>query len=133
MFHRFHDYGGHVFYPKRRPTPLRIAALVIGGLTLAVVVAFIFGFVVQALWNALLPGLFGAPTVTYWQAVGLILLARILVGIGGHHAPPHKHFPPPPDQAYRRWWREEGRQAFERYVERIDRGQAAQQTSSSGG
>ncbi|MDR2730457.1 MAG: hypothetical protein LBB81_06105, partial [Treponema sp.] len=39
-----------------------------------------FGAVVMLLWNALLPTLFVLPTLSYWQAAGLLILARILFG-----------------------------------------------------
>jgi hypothetical protein len=48
-------------------------------------VAFIGGEVVKLLWNWLLPPLFGAPEVTFWQALGLLALCRILVGGFGRH------------------------------------------------
>jgi hypothetical protein len=39
------------------------------------------------LWNWLLPGLFGWHQVTFWQAVGLLALCRILFGgFGGHRS-----------------------------------------------
>lgn len=38
------------------------------------------GGIVLWLWNALLPGLFGWPALTFWQAVGLLALCRILFG-----------------------------------------------------
>jgi len=38
------------------------------------------GFVVQWLWNWLLPPLFGWHTITFWQALGLLALCRILFG-----------------------------------------------------
>lgn len=44
-----------------------------------------FGEVVMHLWNWLLPPLFGWHTVTFWQALGLLLLCRIMVGgFAGH-------------------------------------------------
>jgi hypothetical protein len=44
----------------------------------------LFGFVVMYLWNWLAPVAFGARTLTFWQALGLLILARILVGgLGG--------------------------------------------------
>jgi membrane protein implicated in regulation of membrane protease activity len=44
------------------------------------------GFIVQWLWNTLLPPLFGLPVVTFWQALGLLALSRILFGgVGGSH------------------------------------------------
>jgi hypothetical protein len=46
-----------------------------------VIVAFtVFGFVVTHLWNFLMPGLFGLRTITFWQAVGLMVLGRLLFG-----------------------------------------------------
>jgi len=36
--------------------------------------------VVMHLWNWLLPALFGWRQVTFWQALGLVLLCRILFG-----------------------------------------------------
>ena len=38
------------------------------------------GAVVMGLWNALLPDLFGWHTISYWQAVGLLVLSKILLG-----------------------------------------------------
>jgi len=38
------------------------------------------GWIVSQLWNWLLPTLFGFPTVTIWQALGLLALTRILFG-----------------------------------------------------
>jgi hypothetical protein len=38
------------------------------------------GEIVRRLWNWLLPGLFGWPEITFWQALGLLALSRILVG-----------------------------------------------------
>ncbi len=46
-----------------------------------VIVAFaVFGFVVTQLWNYLMPGLFGLHAITFWQAVGLMVLGRLLFG-----------------------------------------------------
>jgi hypothetical protein len=57
-----------------------IAPLAILGMLLFV---FIGGELVQHLWNWLLPPLFGWRQVTFWQALGLLVLCRILFG-GGH-------------------------------------------------
>jgi hypothetical protein len=43
------------------------------------------GEVVLQLWNWLLPSLFGWPQITFWQAVGMLALCRILFGGFGHH------------------------------------------------
>jgi hypothetical protein len=70
-----------------RPTPLGILRRVLGGLLIATIVATVFGFVVEYLWNALMPGLFHLPMLTWLQSIGLVLLARLLVG----HMGPHHH------------------------------------------
>jgi hypothetical protein len=41
---------------------------------------FIGGYAVMWLWNWLTPGLWGWPTITFWQALGLLVLCRILFG-----------------------------------------------------
>ncbi len=38
------------------------------------------GEIVRLLWNWLLPPLFGWRQITFWQALGLLLLCRILFG-----------------------------------------------------
>jgi hypothetical protein len=45
------------------------------------------GEVVRLLWNWLLPGLFGWPAITFWQAVALLALCRILFGGLGMRGP----------------------------------------------
>lgn len=47
---------------------------------------FIFGIVVMLLWNALLPAVLGVSTITFWQALGILILSKILFGgfRGGH-------------------------------------------------
>jgi hypothetical protein len=45
-----------------------------------VVFTAVGGFAVRELWNWLLPPLFGVPAVSFWQAIGLLALCRILFG-----------------------------------------------------
>lgn len=47
-----------------------------------VLFAFIGGEVVKLLWNWLVPPLFGWRPLTFWQALGMLALCRIL--FGGH-------------------------------------------------
>ena len=59
----------------------------------ALLAAVAFGFVVMALWNALLPVIFNLPKISFWQAIGLLLLIRILFGGFGHRGwYAHRHF-----------------------------------------
>lgn len=39
-------------------------------------------FVIMQLWNALLPEILHTGTVTYWQAMGLFVLCKLLFGFG---------------------------------------------------
>jgi hypothetical protein len=59
-----------------------IAPLAILGMLLFVGVG---GWIVQLLWNWLLPSLFGARPITFWEALGLLALCRILFGGFGLH------------------------------------------------
>jgi len=45
------------------------------------------GEVVRQLWNWLLPPIFGWREITFWQAIGLLALCRILFGGFGGHGP----------------------------------------------
>ncbi len=47
---------------------------------LAIAAFFVFGWVVMLLWNAVLPPATGWHAITYWQAVGLLVLSKILFG-----------------------------------------------------
>ena len=61
-----------------------IAPLAILGI---VVFIWIGGELVMHLWNWLAPTLFGWRQITFWQAVGLLALCRILFGGFGGHGP----------------------------------------------
>ncbi|HXW63255.1 MAG TPA: hypothetical protein VEJ45_11690 [Candidatus Acidoferrales bacterium] len=51
--------------------------------------AAVLSFVIMGLWNWLMPGLFGLHPIRFWQALGLLLLSRILLGgVRGRRAPP---------------------------------------------
>lgn len=45
-----------------------------------VLFTFLGGTAVQLLWNWLMPAMFGWREVTFWQALGLLALCRILFG-----------------------------------------------------
>lgn len=57
-----------------------IAKMVVFG----VLAVILFGWATQALWNWLVPVLFGGPVISIWQAFGLLILSKILFsGFGG--------------------------------------------------
>ena len=49
--------------------------------------AFVFvvlaGFVTSRLWNVLMPAILNVPPITFWQALGLLVLSRLLFGRAG--------------------------------------------------
>lgn len=118
----------------------RIAGWVVGGIALAVLLAFIFGYVVMWLWNWVMPTVFNLPEINYWMAFGIILLAKILFGGFGHGHPKDKKDDPPHKKEfikhrfknghapgfrefgkwkhYEEFWEEEGQDAFDRFVNR---------------
>ncbi|MCU7502994.1 MAG: hypothetical protein HF314_07965 [Ignavibacteria bacterium] len=69
---------------------------------LALVFIAIITLILMLLWNALLPAIFGITSITYWQALGLFLLSRLLFGGFGRgpHWFYHRHY------AYRKFDRE---------------------------
>ncbi len=117
---------------------LKYTGYVILGILGAAALALIFGYVVMSLWNWLMPELFGLTTLTFWQAVGVVVLARLIFG-GFKHNPHH----PKSRKSYKRksrfmqkcndlehnnscsswkyyddYWKEEGNEAFETYVQK---------------
>ena len=48
-------------------------------LVMALVALTLVSFVIMGLWNALIPELFHGPTLTYLQALGLLLLSHLLL------------------------------------------------------
>ncbi|MFK3659144.1 hypothetical protein ACI2I2_01310 [Scandinavium sp. NPDC088450] len=63
--HHRRGFGGH-----RMAKPLLIGAALF----------VVLGLLVMSLWNALLPAIIGVKTIGFWQALGLLVLCRILFG-----------------------------------------------------
>lgn len=68
------------------PKPVKIVIYTILGIFGAFVFGLLFGWVLVWLWNALMPAIFGLPTITFWQGVGLFILAKILFGGFSSHS-----------------------------------------------
>ena len=49
---------------------------------MALVAFVVFVFVFRWIWNRTVPAVFGLKEITFWQAVGILVLASILTG--GH-------------------------------------------------
>ncbi len=103
-------------------------------IVLGLTIAFLVGYIVMRLWNWLMPELFGLPLVSYWQAVGILILAKIFFGFGGGNGP-GKHSKKkgesfsgncrPMRKDFSKWkhydafWKEEGEEAYKAYLEKI--------------
>lgn len=123
-------------HKMRGKNPGVIAAMVLMGIIVIGGLAILFGFVILWLWNWLMPDLFGLPEITYWQGVGIFILAKILFGMGhggggGAHKKHHRqhkcHEKGGRDHSdwskwkhYDKFWQEEGKAAFDAYVSRED-------------
>src|SRR2546428_12136671 len=77
--------------PMRRR---RIAKLFVFVLPAFLIVFAGLVWAVSALWNGLMPSIFGLRAITYWQALGLMVLSWILFGglrgRAGHRPWPHR-------------------------------------------
>jgi hypothetical protein len=110
------------------------------GVAFAVVFALVSGFVVKILWNWLMPAIFGVGTITYWQAFGIVVLAKLLFGAFGYgYKEPSNHFhrrfngwredykagrqdDPMMEgwKYYKQYWKEKGKAAFDDYIRRME-------------
>jgi hypothetical protein len=107
-------------------------ARVMGGIVMAIVFTTVFGLVVQYLWNWLMPSLFHLAEIDYYQAFGLMILARLLIGGFGHRRGHHGHYRHMGKHGYNKscksgeyenwqhydaWWNAEGKDAFKKYAD----------------
>jgi hypothetical protein len=59
-----------------------------------IIILAVTSVIVMFLWNALVPTLFSGPVINYWQALGLLVLAKILFGgIGKGYGRNRHHYP----------------------------------------
>jgi hypothetical protein len=70
---------------KERGKYFWIKIAILGPIAIAAGI-FVFGSVVMLLWNGLLPAIFGVKAITFWQAIGILVLSKLLFGgFGGRH------------------------------------------------
>ena len=95
--------------------------------------ALLFGYVVMLLWNWLMPPLFGLGMVNFWQAVGIVVLAKLLFGgfSSGKHGARSKRMKSRfkercAEKGFSKWqhydqfWEEEGKASYKAYLQRIE-------------
>ena len=109
----------------RKKTPIEIIGIIIFGAIAIAGLAILFGFVVMWLWNWLMPEVFGLASLTYWQAVGLFILLKILLGgLGGGSKKSTNDCENNSKTDFSKWkhydefWKEEGDDYYKQYVER---------------
>ncbi|NKB33205.1 MAG: hypothetical protein GKR91_08910 [Pseudomonadales bacterium] len=97
-----------------------------------VLLAILLGFLIQFLWNQTIAVIFGIPTISYWQAVGLFILSKFFFGFGGgssnkqrSHKRKHKgelaaqdsnEPDPTSDSSFQEYWEQEGKEAYDAYL-----------------
>jgi hypothetical protein len=67
----------------------------IAGVLLAALVLGLVSYLVMWLWNWFVPAVIGWKVIDFWQAMGLLVLSRLLVGFrgfGGWHHHHHGHW-----------------------------------------
>ena len=123
-------------HKMRGKGPAAIVAMVIFGIIAIAGLGILFGFILMWLWNWLMPELFGLPTLTFWKAVGVFILAKLLFGGfgngGGKSGSKSKgHRKCESDKSkkkkdfskwahYDKFWEEEGDKAYAEYCRRIE-------------
>jgi hypothetical protein len=136
------------FASRHGRSALRIIGLTLGGVVFAVFFAFLFGLLVRVLWNWLMPAVFGLGVITFWQAFGIVLRAKILFGGHGHglrdpearrdrilrnkfkrFAGTGEDGPAPGNgerwRHFREFWADEGKASFEAYLMKRESREAA--------
>lgn len=122
---------------------MHIVGMVFLGLTLTVLFALLFGFVIMWLWNWLMPAIFGLGEITFWQAFGIIIMTRLLF-TGVRMYPPHRskfrningqikdhkraffgkdwdfRCSPGDWRNYKKFWEDEGKAAYEEYIKKAE-------------
>lgn len=131
MTHNFEDH-------RRIKKYFTIAFKIFFGILAAIAFALLFGYVIMWLWNWLMPELFGLVEIGYWQAVGILVLAKLLFGgLGGHSSGKgnrkrHRRCKNRENssfkndiakwKSYDKFWEEEGESAYKAYVKRLEEG-----------
>lgn len=59
---------------------IELTLLIIASIILVTLICFLSGWVTMLLWNWLVPVIFGLGTITFWQALGLIVLVKLIFG-----------------------------------------------------
>lgn len=125
------NYFKHKFRTK---SPGEIIGMIIFGIIAGIGLATLFGYVIMWLWNWLMPEIFGLTTLTFWQAIGVFVLCKFLLGgcggFGSSSSSSKKSECKTDSKGefskwkhYDKYWKEEGNQAYEAYKDRLNNNQ----------
>ena len=120
----------------------RIFMMVVGGFLMMIIFALLFGLILKFLWNSTVVELFALPTIGYWQAIGLFILAKFFFGFGHgwgfqhqYNKETHKQWHKwhgrksegeqiaDNDEMLQKYWEEEGKAAYESFLASRGEGQ----------
>jgi hypothetical protein len=138
-------FGNHNYdSSSTRGKVFHIVGHVFVGILFAVGFAIVFAILVKLIWNSLMPAIFNLKEISFWQAFGIIILAKLLFGSFGNHrsdrwkkdsrytppwhrrsAQPDADMPPsryhPDWKTYTQYWQHEGKASFEAYMNKIEK------------
>ena len=107
--------------------PFKIFFFVLAGLTFVALFAFLFGGLIQYLWNFTIASIFNIKEITYLQAVALVVLCRLLFGSFGHKNPMHSRFSDKMHEKfhhekecttpYKKFWECQGKETIQKLVD----------------
>lgn len=121
---------------KKLMKALKVALIAVAIIALIISI----GFIVMLLWNNTIAVIFSVTTISYWQAVGLFILAKLFFGMGGgnHHSnkgAKKKRIKQrvkdrvnerledvrfTKDDQFKEFWQSQGKQAYETYLAEKD-------------
>ena len=67
------------YFKKMRTERKSLSETIISAVLGAVIILLVVPLILMLVWNAVLPGMFGIPTLGYWSAMGLYVIFRILL------------------------------------------------------
>lgn len=70
------------------------AKKIVAGILIFIAAVGIFGTVFMLLWNWLMPAIFGLPLINFYQAIGLLVLSKLVFSGFGHHKKPSSKIRP---------------------------------------
>ena len=110
-------------FPNNLGRGEKYAVYALMGMAAIIVFGSLFGLLVQLLWNATLVPLTGIAEISFWQSIGVLILAKLFFGFGSTNSPSRSKRKKKYDKAvdllkqeeFREFWDREGREAYETF------------------